>query len=82
MKNWLSDAGAKFDSLAVVNFKGYRGVASVRAIQKKERIVFIPKSHLITLKMARESPICKTILDKRIELLSPKHSLLAVFLLE
>lgn len=81
LQNWLTDGGAKFDSLAVVNFKGYRGVASLRAIQKKERIVFIPKSHLITLEMARESPICKAILDQKIELLSPKHTLLAIFLL-
>jgi hypothetical protein len=32
LQSWLTTGGAKFDSLSVVNFKGYRGVASMRAI--------------------------------------------------
>ena len=44
-------------------------------------IIFIPKSHLITLEMARETPVSKKIIKHKLDLLSPKHSFLSTFLL-
>jgi protein-histidine N-methyltransferase len=82
LQNWLVAGGAKLSSLEVVNFgAGYRGVVSMKPIQKRERLVFIPKTHLITLEKAKESPICSELLARKVELLSPKHTILAIFLL-
>lgn len=44
--------------------------------------MFIPKSELITLELAKENPISKQVIKKEIELLSPKHSFISIFLLE
>lgn len=44
--------------------------------------MYIPKSHLITLEMAKEDPICQHLIDHQVELMSPKHTYLAIFLLQ
>jgi hypothetical protein len=36
----------------------------------------------MTLEMAKQSPICAELIAKKVELLSPKHTILAIFLLE
>jgi histone-lysine N-methyltransferase SETD3 len=41
----------------------------------------VPLTHLITLEMAKQTPISKKILKAGLELLSPKHSFLSTFLL-
>ena len=45
-------------------------------------ILFVPKTHLITLEMAKCTPISKKIIEHKLELLSPKHSFLSTFLLQ
>ena len=41
----------------------------------------MPKSHLITLEMAKQTGVSKKILEHKVDLLSPKHSFLSTFLL-
>lgn len=41
----------------------------------------IPKSHIITLEMAKQTAIAEKILSAKLDLVSPKHSFLSVFLL-
>jgi len=41
----------------------------------------VPKSHLITLEMAKDTSISKLIIKNKLDLLSPKHSFLSTFLL-
>jgi hypothetical protein len=44
--------------------------------------MFIPKEQLITLEMARALPLVKNLMAARVPLRSPKHTHLAIFLLE
>ena len=50
--------------------------------QKDETVVFIPKERLITLEMAKDDPICVELISKKVELISPKHTYLSIFLLQ
>ena len=83
MVQWLKKGGGVFDKLMVAEFsQNYRGIMAKRNINKKERILYIPRGRLITLEMARELRVSRTILEGNIELMSPKHTFLALFLLE
>lgn len=61
--------------------ENYRGIMAKKTISKRDKILYIPLSRMITLEMGKELPISKKILAKNIELLSPKHTFLALYLL-
>ena len=80
---WLRDEGVSFDKMMMVQYApGYRGVHSKRSIATKETLIKVPKAALITLEMAKASPIGQKMLPVHKLLQSPKHSFLAVFLLQ
>ena len=45
-------------------------------------IVFVPRSEIMTLEMAKQNRFSKKILAKEAKLLSPKHTFMAILLLE
>ncbi len=51
-------------------------------IEKNEQILFIPMKQLITLELARSLPLVQKMISAKIPLRSPKHTQLAIFLLE
>jgi histone-lysine N-methyltransferase SETD3 len=59
-----------------------RKVRAREHIGKDELILFVPKSRLITLELAQQLPPVRRLLQQRVVLKSPKHSQLALFLLE
>jgi histone-lysine N-methyltransferase SETD3 len=80
---WLLEGGSKFPKLQMRFYsEDYRGVHSTCFVNKDELILFIPKSHIITLEMAKASPIGKKMVEADLDLLSPKHSFLTTFVLQ
>mmetsp|Transcript_15397 Transcript_15397/g.15375 ORF Transcript_15397/g.15375 Transcript_15397/m.15375 type:complete len:490 (+) Transcript_15397:259-1728(+) len=81
--NWLIEGGAKFPKIKLRFYsKDYRGVHSTTFIAKNECIVVIPRSHIITLEMAKATPIGQKMVAANLNLLSPKHSFLSSFILQ
>ena len=71
-----------YNKLKIRFYSDYnRGVCTRQKIHNKEQILIVPQSHLITLEMAKETPISKKIIEHGLDLLSPKHSFLSTFLL-
>jgi histone-lysine N-methyltransferase SETD3 len=60
----------------------HRGIYAKNKIQKDELVVKIPLNMLITLEMAKESPIGQKMVNANLDLYSPKHCYLATFLLQ
>lgn len=58
-----------------------RKIVARAAIRKDEVILFVPKQKLITLELARTHPLVDRLFGLRLQLKSPKHTQLAVFLL-
>ena len=82
MLKWLNQGNTMFEKLKIRFYSDYnRGVCVRKKIHNKEKILIVPLSHLITLEMAKETPISKKIIAAKLDLLSPKHSFLATFLL-
>ncbi|CAD8077509.1 unnamed protein product [Paramecium sonneborni] len=80
---WLKSGQAHFPKIKIECYaEDYRGVNARKPINSKEVILFVPKSHMITLEMAKETPVAKKIIQYRLDLLSPKHSFLSTFLLQ
>ncbi|CAD8159503.1 unnamed protein product [Paramecium pentaurelia] len=80
---WLKNGQALFPKIKIECYaEDYRGVNARKAISSKEVILFVPRSHMITLEMAKETPVAKKIIQYRLDLLSPKHSFLSTFLLQ
>ncbi|CAD8175344.1 unnamed protein product [Paramecium octaurelia] len=80
---WLKQGKAQFPKIKIECYsESYRGVNAKQKINAKELILFIPKSHMITLEMAKETPVAKKMIQFRLDLLSPKHSFLSTFLLQ
>lgn len=78
--SWLQSAGASFPNLNIHYYSSdNRGIHSSAYIPAYTQLLFIPKSHLITLQMAANSPIGEALAFTSLR--SPKHSLLAAFLL-
>lgn len=44
--------------------------------------MFIPKKNLITLETTKNSALVKKLIQQKISLLSPKHCLLSIYILE
>jgi histone-lysine N-methyltransferase SETD3 len=82
MTSWLDSGGADYSKLSMRYYReGYRGVHSTTFIAKSETLLYVPKSHVITLEMAKDAPIGSKMDDARLRLLSPKHGYLSTFLL-
>ncbi|CAD8078258.1 unnamed protein product [Paramecium sonneborni] len=80
---WLKSGQAVFPKIKIECYgEDYRGVNARKSISQKEIILFVPRSHMITLEMAKETPVAKKIIQNRLDLLSPKHSFLSTFLLQ
>lgn len=80
---WLLDGGAKFPKLQMRYYSlDYRGVHSTSFVPKDELILFVPKSHIITLEMAKASPIGAKMVEAGLDLLSPKHCFLTTYILQ
>ena len=81
--SWLLEGGSIFPKLQMRFYsEDYRGVHSTSFIHKDDLILFIPKSHIITLEMAKSSPIGSKMVEADLDLLSPKHSYLSTFVLQ
>lgn len=80
---WLIDGGATFPKIQMRFYsQDYRGVHSTSFIPKDECLLFVPKSHIITLEMAKASPIGLKMVEANLDLLSPKHSFLTTYILQ
>ena len=80
---WLLEGGAIFPKLQMRFYsEDYRGVHSTGFIHRDDLILFIPKSHIITLEIAKSSPIGSKMVEANLDLLSPKHSYLSTFVLQ
>jgi len=65
----------------ILSFGYFFLIFLINLLKNKEMILFVPKSHLITLEMAKDTLVGKKIIATHISLLSPKHSFLSIFLL-
>ena len=82
---WMIEGGANFDKLKLRYYEAdYRGVHAARDLKKGETILYVPKSEIITLEMAMESPIGAQMAARRFRerLISPKHSFLATYIMQ
>ena len=79
---WLIQGGAIFPKIHMRYYsEDYRGVHSTRPILANECIIFVPKSHIITLEIAKQAPIGSKMMTAQLDLLSPKHSYLSSYIL-
>ena len=85
MFDWMVEGGATFSKLKMRYYApDYRGVHAARDCKKGETILYVPKSEIITLEMAMESPIGSLMAARnfRQRLISPKHSFLATYVMQ
>jgi histone-lysine N-methyltransferase SETD3 len=82
-KKWLFEHDSVFPKLDIHFYSNdHRGVVAKRNIYKDEIILRIPKECLISLEMAKETPIGRVLASFMYDLNSPKHCLLSSFLLQ
>ena len=80
---WLIDGGAIFPKLQMRFYsQDYRGVHSTSYMAKDECILFVPKSRIVTLEMAKATPIGEEMVKANLNLLSPKHCFLSSYMLQ
>jgi len=78
---WLQENGCAFDPVEFRYYsEDFRGVHASKPICRVDTAFSIPKSLLVTVEMTKRSQIGEYL--SKAELLSPKHSHLAAFLLE
>ncbi len=85
MIQWMHQGGSKFDKIKLRYYAAdYRGVHASKNISRGESIIFVPRHQIITLETAKTSPIGKKLVTKGLmkRLFSPKHSLLATYVME
>ena len=81
--SWLIEGGSIFPKLQMRFYsQDYRGVHCTSFAHKDECILFVPKSHIITLEMAKEAPIGAKMVEANLDLLSPKHCFLSSYMLQ
>lgn len=83
--DWMVKGGSTFDKLKLRYYsEDYRGVHAARNIAEGETILYVPKTQIITLEMAYNSPIGAQMYakDLRRKLISPKHSFLSCYLMQ
>ncbi|EGR29686.1 SET domain protein [Ichthyophthirius multifiliis] len=78
---WLNDGKCDIWKIKMVYYNNYRGIHSKQKINKDETILFIPQKYMITLELCKQNTICKQIEQRNIKLLSPKHSILSIYIL-
>jgi len=79
----MKSLGANFPKIELKYFaKDYRGVVATKEIQKEEIIISVPKEGIITLRMAKNSPIGQKVLTHGISLIYPNNSLLSTYVLQ
>ncbi len=80
---WLKDNGAIFDKLQIRFYtKNYRGVHAKSKIKLNEVFLVVPQRLIMTLEMARESPIGAKMMKANLHLISPKHSFLSTLVMQ
>lgn len=80
---WLSDGGSIFNKIKMRFYTAdYRGVHAKTKIQKNEVFLVVPQSQILTLDMAKESPIGAKMVKAGLHLLSPKHSFLSTLVMQ
>jgi protein-histidine N-methyltransferase len=80
---WLIKGGAIFPKIYMKYYtQDYRGVHCSSLIERNEIFIYIPKSHIITLEMAKAAPIGFKMVQANLDLFSPKHSFLTSFILQ
>ncbi len=80
---WLDESITYFPKLDLKFFSNYnRGIFTKEKIHKDEIFMKIPATMLITLEIAKESPIGMKMVNENLSLLSPKHCYMATFLLQ
>jgi histone-lysine N-methyltransferase SETD3 len=81
--NWLKSEGAIFDKIKMRYYStDYRGVHARGHLRKNEVFLMVPKNAIITLEMAKATPIGSKMEKAKLNLLSPKHSFLSSFVLQ
>jgi hypothetical protein len=74
---------AKLDKFEVLEVEANeRRIIAKAHIRRDELLLFVPKHKLITLELARTLPLVDRLYAMRIHLKSPKHTQLAVYLLQ
>jgi len=82
-EKWLLDGGANFDKIKMRYYSpDYRGVHARTRIKKNEIFLTIPRNLIITLEMAKASPIGSKMEKANLNLYSPKHSFLSTYVLQ
>lgn len=80
--DWIREQGAIFDKVSLKYFYvDYRGLVANAPIQKDGDILFVPENAMITLKMAKESPIGKKLKEYEANLIYPNNSTLSTYIL-
>jgi len=80
---WLDAGGAKYDKIKMRYYgPDYRGVHARTKIKRNEIFLIVPKELIITLEMAKTSPIGAKMEKAHLSLLSPKHSFLSTYVLQ
>ena len=81
-KDWIKKEGAIIDkTILKVFYNDYRGLIANEDIKKGEEILYIPKSAIITLKMAKEGYIGKQLEYNDASFVYPNNSTLSTFVL-
>ncbi|MDR3737336.1 MAG: SET domain-containing protein [Acidobacteriaceae bacterium] len=80
---WLKEGGAVFDKIKMRYYSpDYRGVHARCKLRKNEVFLMVPRERIITLEMAKASPIGMKMEKAGLDLLSPKHSFLSTYILQ
>ena len=79
---WIKSEGATFDKVSLKYFHpDYRGLVANSSIEKEGEVLFVPEKAMITLKMAKESPIGVKLKNGDANLIYPNNSTLSTFVL-
>jgi histone-lysine N-methyltransferase SETD3 len=80
---WLADGGVDMGKIKIRYYApSYRGVHARGTIRRNEVFLVVPRKLLITLEMAKATPIGAQMVKAKVDLLSPKHSYLSSFVLQ
>ena len=80
---WLKEGGTVFDKIKMRYYSAdYRGVHARCKLRKNDVFLVVPKGQIITLEMAKETPIGSKMEKAHLHLLSPKHSFLSSYVLQ
>lgn len=79
----MKENGAVFSKIALKFFgPSYRGIVCTSPLEKGEVILSVPKETIITLSMAKNSPVGKKLVGSGTSLIYPNNSTLATYVLQ